>query len=361
MGDKSGVTYQLDDYGYDLPEALIAQAPARRREASRLLVVDRRTGHLEHRRFEEILSCFRTDDVLVVNDTRVVPARLHGTKETGGRVEILVLEPYKDAHLGNQEGYECLLKAAKSTRAGSRILLENGVHAITLTPTEEGKTRMRFLCPEPLLELLDRIGKTPLPPYIQRGGNGQGPQGPDDSVSYQTVYARKPGAVAAPTAGLHFSHTVLERLAKRGVEIASITLHVGFGTFAPIRAKDVREHRMHSEHVEIGEEAAMTIEGARRRGKRIIAVGTTVVRALEWVSRESGQVSPVCGFCDHFIYPGYRFRIVDALITNFHLPKSTLLLLVAAFAGRETIFNAYAEAIKEQYRFYSYGEAMFIL
>jgi S-adenosylmethionine:tRNA ribosyltransferase-isomerase len=358
MGDRGGFTFQLEDYSYDLPSSLIAQCPAERREASRLLIVDRRTGRLEHRQFEDILMFLRPGDVLVVNDTRVVPARLFGTKESGGRVELLVLDPYKDADLGEREGYECLLKSAKRPRPGSVILLEDGFRAEVLAPVKEGRTRTRFISSEPLLDVLGRIGKIPLPPYIQRTDNGHRA---DDVTAYQTVYAQTPGAVAAPTAGLHFSRPLLERFAGCGVTLATVTLHVGFGTFAPVRTEDIRKHRMHSEYVEISSAAAKTINDAAREGRRIVAVGTTVVRALEWVAIKSGQVTSFSGLCDHFIFPGYRFRIIDSLITNFHLPKSTLLLLVSAFAGREEVLNAYQEAISRRYRFYSYGDAMLIL
>jgi S-adenosylmethionine:tRNA ribosyltransferase-isomerase len=358
MGDEPKYTFELRDYSYDLPEGLIAQSPAERREASRLLIMDRRGGHLEHGRFTDLARYLRPGDVLVMNDTRVVPARLFGVKESGGRAEILVLNPYKDPELGNGEGYECLIKTAKPSRPESRIMLEGGIEAQVMTRPSHGKARVRFLSSEPLLEILDRIGKVPLPPYIQRQGNGRHQE---DAAAYQTVYARKPGAVAAPTAGLHFTRPLLDRFEENGIETVTVTLHVGFGTFAPIRTDDIREHSMHAEYAEVGDETARAIDKAAREGRRVVAVGTTVVRTLEWVALTHGCVTPFRGFCTHYIYPGYRFRVVDALVTNFHLPGSTLILLVSAFAGRELVLDAYREAVANRYRFYSYGDAMLII
>jgi len=350
--------YRIEDYHYDLPAELIAQKPSAKRESSRLLVLHRTRGELEHRRFDEISEYFNPGDVLVLNDTRVVPARLLGTKESGGRVELLVLDPYKDPGLGIEEGYECLIKAAKKTRPESLIILESGVHARVLTSAGGGKVYIRFQCREPLLQLLERVGHVPLPPYIHRGGDLHDV---DDAVAYQTVYARQPGAVAAPTAGLHFSESLLKMIESRGVDLVTVTLHVGYGTFVPIRASDIREHRMHAEYAEISSQSAERIKHARSGGRRVIAVGTTTVRILEWAACLFGEVSSFSGLCNHYIYPGYRFRTVDAMITNFHLPRSTLLLLASAFAGRESILEAYREAIEKRYRFFSYGDAMFIV
>ena len=358
MEDREESAYHLENYHYELPPDLIAQVPSDRREASRLLVLDRLRNRIEHRRFEEIASYLKPGDVLVVNDTRVVPARLWGVKETGGRVELLVLDPYKDPELGSREGYRCLVKASKHSQQGSLITLQNGTRAILLTPAQEGKAQVRFLGSEPLLELLQRIGEVPLPPYIRREENRASI---DDTTTYQTVYAQKPGAVAAPTAGLHFSASLLKELENHGVELATVTLHVGYGTFAPIRVEDIREHEMHSEYAEISLDSAERIAKASEKGRRIVAVGTTVVRTLEWVALNSRRVNPFSGLCNHYIYPGYRFKVVDAMITNFHLPQSTLLLLVSAFAGRKTILEAYQEAIRNTYRFFSYGDAMLIL
>lgn len=349
--------YDLDQYDYQLPPELIAQAPSGRREESRLLVLDRSGNRLEHRHFADLPRFLRAGDMLVVNDTRVVGARLRGCKPTGGKVELLVLDPYKAPELGAREGYECLVKAAKRSAPGTLIDLGNNIRAEILSSGGNGKAQVRFLSDRPLLDLLQQIGEVPLPPYIDRRA-GECPV--DDTTAYQTVYAQHPGAVAAPTAGLHFSEQLLQRLGERGVEVVPVTLHVGYGTFAPIRVEDIREHRMHSEYACIDAAAAARIAGAQAEGRRIIAVGTTVVRILEWTALQCGGITPFAGFCTHYIYPGYRFRVVDAMITNFHLPKSTLLLLVSAFAGREAILNAYREAVVKAYRFFSYGDAMFI-
>ncbi len=363
MEGNPETAFFLGDYDYHLPTEYIAQVPSCRRGASRLLVLDRSSRDLAHRCFEDIRHYLRKGDVLVLNDTRVVPARLKGRKDTGGRIELLVLDPYKEPELGRKEGYICLVKAAKPTRAGSVVTLENGLRAEVLTTAEEGKTRVRFPNSLPLLDLLAEVGEVPLPPYIQRDREGGECPRLDDAAAYQTVYAARPGAVAAPTAGLHFSRELLEELEAMGVEPVGVTLHVGYGTFSPVRVEDIREHRIHSEYAEISPEAAGRIESARREGRRIVAVGTTAVRTLEWAGTLSpnGKVSAFSGACDHYIYPGYRFTVVDAMITNFHLPKSTLLFLVSAFAGRETILNAYREAVRTGYRFFSYGDAMLIL
>jgi S-adenosylmethionine:tRNA ribosyltransferase-isomerase len=355
---EEAFVYALDEYHYELPADLIAQIPCQKRETSRLLVMDRSRGGLEHRCFADLLDYLVAGDVLVVNDTRVVPARLAGVKESGGRVELLVLDPYKDPELGAREGYQCLIKASKRSKPHCRIQLQGDAGAEVLTALEDGKARVRFETPGSLLEMLDRVGSVPLPPYISRKG---AEQPPDDHLAYQTVYAEKPGAVAAPTAGLHFSKDLLGKVVDKGIELVSVTLHVGYGTFSPIRVKDLREHRMHPEYVEVSAESAGRIEKARAEGRRIVAVGTTVVRTLEWVASRLGRLAPFQGHCDHYIYPGYPFRVVDAMITNFHLPQSTLILLVSAFAGREAVLGAYREAIRQRYRFFSYGDAMLIL
>lgn len=350
--------YCLDDYDYELPASLIAQAPLQKREFSRLLVLNRSASSFEHRRFQDLCGYLRPGDVIVVNDTQVVQARLSGTKETGGRAELLIMDPYKDADLGRREGYQCLIKASKKPRVGSVIHFSDAYRAEVLSSVTDGQACVRFLSSKPFLAILEEIGEVPLPPYIRR----EGKKAPvDDANCYQTVYACKPGAVAAPTAGLHFSAELLQELENRGVEPVRVTLHVGYGTFSPIRVRDIRQHSMHPEYAEISPEAAERIEMARRENRRIVAVGTTVVRILEWVARESGEVASFSGFCNHYIFPGYRFRVVKAMITNFHLPKSTLLLLVSAFAGREAILSAYREAVREKYRFFSYGDAMLIL
>jgi S-adenosylmethionine:tRNA ribosyltransferase-isomerase len=358
MGGNLEIAYNLGEYDYALPPELIAQAPMERRESSRLLVLDRGSSLLAHHGFEGILRYLEPGDLMVLNDTRVVPARLMGSKETGGQVELLVLDPYKDPGLGSKEGYVCLVKASKGLRAGSVVSLRGGARAEVLSSAVDGKARVRFEGPDELLQLLGRIGEIPLPPYIRR--NGAEPPC-DDISSYQTVYACNPGAVAAPTAGLHFSRSLLDEIFAMSIELVKVTLHVGYGTFSPLRVEDIRLHRMHAEHAEVSEEAAGRIRAAKEQGRRIVAVGTTVVRILEWVARESGEVVPFRGPCEHYIYPGYRFSVVDGMITNFHLPKSSLLLLVSAFAGREAILDAYAEAVRKEYRFFSYGDAMLIL
>lgn len=350
--------YQLDDYDYQLPAELIAQVPANRRDQSRLLVLNRRDKSLKHNRFQDFCDHLQPRDVLVINDTRVVRARLTGTKGSGGRVELLILDPYKDPQSAERDGYTCLVKASKKPRPGSRIHLGQGLEASVLSPVTNGQVQIRFLGATVLAEVFERIGKVPLPPYIERHS---GEPVAADLSSYQTVYAQNPGAVAAPTAGLHFSHELLHDLANQGVDIVRITLHVGYGTFSPIRVNDIRRHVMHAEYAEISAQAADRLEQARRDGHRLLAVGTTTVRTLEWVAQERGRLEPFSGLCRHYIYPGYQFRVVQAMLTNFHLPKSSLLLLVAAFAGRDQILAAYQQAIRNRYRFFSYGDAMLIL
>jgi S-adenosylmethionine:tRNA ribosyltransferase-isomerase len=348
----------MERYDYPLPENLIAQTPCHQRESSRLLVLNRSDGCIEHTHFKDITRWLIPGDVLVVNDTRVVPARLHAVKETGGRVEILVLDPYKSPETAASEGYLCLLKSSKPLRTHSRIRLLDGLSLEVLSPLVDGKARVLFPPSEPLLSLLDRLGETPLPPYIRPENRRVDA---DDRNAYQTVYASQPGAVAAPTAGLHFTSSLLDHLAESGIERVSVTLHVGYGTFSPVRVDDFRHHKMHSEFVQLSDAAARQIQAARKECRRIIAVGTTVVRVLESVTCSFGELIPFTGFCDHFIYPGYPFRVVDGMVTNFHLPRSSLLLLVSAFAGRERIMEAYGAAIEERYRFFSYGDAMLIL
>lgn len=360
MADSiDSASYSLEAYDYDLPAELIAQHPSYARESSRLLVLDRSRRTVAHRLFRDVSDYLVPGDLLVVNDTRVVPARLHGVKETGGRVELLVLDPYKSPENGAKEGYECLVRSSKPVRSGSTLSLEGGTDATILSLPHDGRVMVRFATSEPLLDLLARIGEIPLPPYILRDPETR--SAGDDARSYQTVYAARAGAVAAPTAGLHFTAELLASLNARGVEIISVTLHVGYGTFAPMRVADVRKHVIHSEYAELGENAAYGILRAKEEGRRVVAVGTTVVRTLEWAAIRSHRLAPFSGLCDHYIYPGYEFRIVDAMITNFHLPRSTLMLLVSAFAGRETILDAYRTAIRCGYRFFSYGDAMLLL
>ena len=343
--------YCLDTYQYQLPEELIAHVPAPRRDESRLLVLNRTTGSMAHRKVAGLEHYLRAGDVLVVNDTQVVPARLIGEKESGGKVELLLLHPATD-----QRYYRCLVKASKGVREGAVLLFENGLRARICEPAVEGQTRVEFVDDRPLLEILESAGCVPLPPYIRRNG---GPVTVNDGRAYQTIYAKKPGAVAAPTAGLHFTKELFNRLKKKGVIIAFLTLHVGFGTFQPVRVADIRRHRLQEEFFEIPEETAQAVNRAKDKGSRVVAVGSTTVRALEFAA-SNGQVRPGSGWCDLLIYPGYRFQVIDRLFTNFHLPGSSLLMLVSAWAGRDLLFEAYAEAIRRRYRFYSYGDAMFI-
>ena len=335
------------DFRFDLPPELIAQHPPARRGDSRLLTLDGATGALGDRRFDDLPELLRPGDLLVFNDTRVIPARLHGRKASGGRIELLV------ERLLDERRALVHLHASKAPKPGGRLLLDAGFAATVLGRHGE-LFEIRAESDEPLLALLEQHGRIPLPPYIAREPTAA------DSERYQTVYARRPGAVAAPTAGLHFDRALLDRIAARGVERAFITLHVGAGTFQPLRVERIAEHVMHAERIEVGAEVCEQIRAARARGGRVVAVGTTAVRALETVADAEGIPQPWRGETRIFIYPGYRFRCVDALITNFHLPESTLLMLVAAFAGHAEVLGAYRHAVEHRYRFFSYGDAMFL-
>ena len=335
------------DFHYHLPAALIAQAPLPERHASRLLCLNGATGSIVDRQFIDLPQLLRPGDLLVFNDTRVIPARLFGEKETGGRIELLLERVLSDGRALVQ----CC--ASKPPKPGKRLRLDGGVTARVVTRQGEFY-EIEFEIGEPLPAVLERIGHIPLPPYINR------PDADNDRARYQTVYAQAPGAVAAPTAGLHFDAGMLASLDAHGVERAFVTLHVGAGTFQPMRVDNIAQHRMHSEWLEIGTSAAARVNAARETGRRVIAVGTTVVRALETAARD-GQVRPFAGETDIFIYPGHRFRSVDALLTNFHLSESTLLMLVCAFAGTEPVLDAYRHAVEQCYRFFSYGDAMFVL
>ncbi|MBD9367895.1 tRNA preQ1(34) S-adenosylmethionine ribosyltransferase-isomerase QueA [Xanthomonas sp. XNM01] len=334
------------DFHYELPEDLIAQAPLAERSASRLLVVPPVPDALQDRQVRDLDALLQPGDLLVFNDTRVIPARLFGQKETGGRVEILIerLLP------GNQARAQ--VGASKSPKPGSRIALDAGGQAEVLGRDGEFYL-LRFDVGAPLETWLLKAGRLPLPPYIRREA------GQDDDARYQTVFAKRVGAVAAPTAGLHFDEALLERLRAKGVAFGHITLHVGAGTFQPVRADDVRDHHMHSEWLNVGAELIAQIRRTRAAGGRVVAVGTTVVRALE-SAMVDGELHPFAGETRIFIFPGYRIRSVDALVTNFHLPESTLLMLVSAFAGKDRVFEAYAHAVRERYRFFSYGDAMLL-
>lgn len=338
---------QRSDFHFELPPELIAEHPLPERTESRLLQLDARTGKLTDGRFTDLLELLREGDLLVLNDTRVIPARLFGHKASGGRVEVLI-ERLLDAHRALAH-----VRASKSPKADSWLELEGGVRAL-VQGREEDCFVLEFAGPRPLLELLNAHGHIPLPPYIKRA------DAEADRERYQTVYARAPGAVAAPTAGLHFSEQLLAALRAKGVEQAQVTLHVGAGTFQPMRTERLEDHRMHREYLEVSPEVCQQIEATRARGGRVVAVGTTVVRSLESAARH-GRLAPYRGETDIFIYPGYRFRAVDALITNFHLPESTLIMLVSAFAGYENTMAAYRHAVAQRYRFFSYGDAMFIL
>ena len=349
--------YLLNNYNYTLPKELIAQKPVAHREMSRLFVLDRKTGRYAHHRFYDIFDLVRPSDVLVVNDTRVIPARLSGKKKTGGKVEVFILNYPENKH--RQAGVReitcrCLIKASKRPKNESIIIFKKGLTAKIVDFTD-GIYNVRFFFKEDFKKIINEIGHVPLPPYIKRKDNKS------DRTSYQTVYADQNGAVAAPTAGLHFSEKLLEKLKRKGVSIVAITLHVGYGTFFPVNVADIRDHKIHTERFFISEKSADIINLAKKKGRRIIAVGTTSVRTLEYGSDENGIVYSGEGNCDLFIYPGYRFKVVDAIVTNFHLPRSTLLMLVSAFAGRETILDAYRKAIKEKYRFFSYGDPMMIV
>jgi len=345
---------KLDDFDYDLPEELIAQTPLLERTSSRLMTVSKTTGELAHGHFEQLIDYLQAGDLLVMNDTRVIPARLFGLKkDSGAKVELLLLKP-----LG-EDRWEALVRPGKRVKVGAELFFgdEGILTAVVEEEGEMGARVIRFRYEGIFQELLDRLGQMPLPPYIK--------ERLDDKERYQTVYAKHEGSAAAPTAGLHFTQPFLERIAAKGVEIAYVTLHVGLGTFRPVAVEDVETHHMHAEYYELGEETANAINAARERGGRVVAVGTTSARTLETAAQSmaqsgSGRVSASSGWTDIFIYPGYTFRLVDALLTNFHLPKSTLLMLVSALAGRENMLHAYETAVAERYRFFSFGDAMFI-
>lgn len=354
--------YQLSDYDYELPEQLIAQNPVGDRTRSRLMAMDRKTGEISHCRFHDIVEMLSPSDVLVVNDTRVVPGRLMGRKPTGGKAEVLLID-YAGGITRKEGGRyrfecKCLVRASKKPRIGTDVYFDAGLTGQLLEHHEGGIYTVLFSSAEPFEKALEKQGRMPLPPYIDRTGTPE--NGTNDKTAYQTVYAAKSGAVAAPTAGLHFTGSLLDAIRAKGIDIQALTLHVSYGTFMPVRDNDIRRHRIHTEHYSVSEQFAERINTAKENGSRIVAVGTTSVRTLEYLADEHGRIAPGSGSCDLFIYPGYQFKIVDKMITNFHLPKSTLLMLVSAFAGKDAVFDAYRVAINEKYRFYSYGDAMFI-
>lgn len=340
------------DFSFELPEQLIARFPQPERSASRLLRLNRRSGELSHHKFSDILDAIAPGDLLVFNNTRVIPARLFGQKASGGKVEVLV------ERLLDEQRFLAHVRASKAPKPGTMLLLENDAEVEMLQRQGE-LFELRVTGSEPVLAMLERLGHMPLPPYIDR------PDSAADRERYQTVYNQKPGAVAAPTAGLHFDEPLLAALKAKGVEFAFVTLHVGAGTFQPVRVDNVLEHQMHAEYIEVPDEVVAAVKACKARGNKVIAVGTTSVRSLEsaaQIAKNNGkELEAYSGDTRIFIYPGYQFAVVDALITNFHLPESTLIMLVSAFSSREFVMNAYQTAINEQYRFYSYGDAMLIL
>ena len=340
---------KTSDFFYELPEELIAQDPLEDRTASRLLVLNRKTDKLEHKIFSDITDYLKPGDCLVINNTRVIPARLIGEKEgTGGKVEILLLKRREN------DIWESLVKPGKKLRPGARVIFGDGrLKAEILEIAEEGNRLVKFYYEGIFEEILGSLGEMPLPPYITHKL--------EDKEMYQTVYAKFDGSAAAPTAGLHFTNELLEKIRQKGIRIASITLHVGLGTFRPVKVEDVNNHHMHTEWYEVNNEAADIINETKKNGGRVICVGTTSCRTIESVADENGLMSAKTGETDIFIYPGYKFKVMDGLITNFHLPESTLVMLVSAFVGKERVLSAYETAVKERYRFFSFGDAMILL
>lgn len=339
---------ELKEFYYDLPENLIAQVPIAKRDESRLMVLNRDAQTIEHKIFKDIIDYLEPGDCLVRNNTKVIPARIYGKKETGANVEFLLLN--------NIEGdiWECIVRPGNKLHVGTKVIFGNGLlNAEILEVMEGGTRRVKFTYKGIFNEILDQIGLMPLPPYIHEELK--------EKDRYQTVYAKYQGSAAAPTAGLHFTNELLEKLQEKGVQIANVTLHVGIGTFRPVKVEKIEEHHMHTEHYYIKKEDADKINEAKKNGKRIISVGTTSCRVLESIADEKGFVKETEGDTSIFIYPGYKFKCIDALITNFHLPESTLLMLVSALAGKDYIMKAYKEAVKNKYRFFSFGDAMFII
>lgn len=344
----NGEMLKTSDFYFDLPPELIAQDPLTDRSASRLLVLDKNTGEIKHEQFRNIINYLNPGDCLVLNDTRVIPARLHGIREeTGAAIEVLLLKRKE------KDVWETLVRPGKKVRPGVKLSFGEGLlRGEVLEIVEEGNRLIRFQYEGIFEEVLDRLGEMPLPPYITHKL--------EDKNRYQTVYAKYDGSAAAPTAGLHFTRDLLDEIAQRGVNLAYVTLHVGLGTFRPVKAERITEHHMHSETYQITKEAAEVINRTRKNGGRVICVGTTSCRSLESAAEEDGTLRECSGDTEIFIYPGYRFKVLDALITNFHLPESTLVMLVSALAGREKVLRAYGEAVEERYRFFSFGDAMFI-
>ena len=335
------------DFYFDLPEELIAQTPLKKRDDSRLLLLDKNTGEIEHKHFYNLPEYLKEGDCLVLNNSRVLPARLIGARPTGGTVELLLLK-----ELG-EDRWECLSKPGRKTRPGTEITFGNGeLKAVVEDVAAGGNRIVKFIYEGIFLEILDKLGKMPLPPYIK--------EELQDGERYQTVYSKELGSAAAPTAGLHFTDELLDEIRAKGVKVCFVTLHVGLGTFRPVKEDEIEDHEMHSEFCIIPEETAGIINNTKKSGGRVVAVGTTSCRTLESFADEDGFIAPSSGWTEIFIYPGYKFKCIDALVTNFHLPESTLIMLVSALAGRENILNAYNTAVKEKYRFFSFGDAMFI-
>ncbi|NLH00700.1 MAG: tRNA preQ1(34) S-adenosylmethionine ribosyltransferase-isomerase QueA [Clostridiales bacterium] len=338
---------KTSDFYYYLPEELIAQTPLQRRDESRLMHLDKVSGKVEHKHFYELPDLLHEGDCLVLNDSRVIPARLIGRRETGGAVEVVLLRDMGEGV------WECLTRPGRKTRPGTKLIFGSGELTATVKDSCEGGNKLlRFDFEGIFLEILERLGKMPLPPYIKAEL--------EDKERYQTVYSKESGSAAAPTAGLHFTDELLEKIGKKGVKICYITLHVGLGTFRPVKAEEIENHEMHAEYCIIPDETAKIVTETKRSGGRVVAVGTTSCRTLESFAADDGTLLPASGWTDIFIYPGYKFKCMDALVTNFHLPESTLIMLVSAFAGRENVLKAYAVAVEERYRFFSFGDAMFI-
>ena len=339
---------RTSDFYYDLPQELIAQEPLAVRSNSRLMVLDKNNGKIEHKHFYDIADMLNEGDTLILNDTKVLPARLYGVKEeTGGAIEFLLL------HKHTLDTWEVILKPGRKAKPGARFVFGNGeLKAEILEVINDGNRLVKFEYEGVFEEVLDRLGEMPLPPYITKKL--------EDKDRYQTVYAKHPGSAAAPTAGLHFTPELMEKIRNKGVNIGYVTLHVGLGTFRPVKADEISEHKMHSEFYVLSKETAELVNKTKASGKRVISVGTTATRVLETVGEENSILSKKTGWTDIFIYPGKEFNVIDALITNFHLPESTLVMLVSALAGRENVLNAYNEAVQEKYRFFSFGDAMFI-
>ena len=345
---KEGVEMKVNDFYFDLPEELIAQYPLEKRDSSRLMVLDRNTGEVEHRVFHDIIEFLNEGDTLVLNNTRVLPARLIGEKEgTGGKIEFLLLKRLEG------DKWECLAKPGKRARIGAVFTFGEGkLKAVVREIGEEGNRIIEFIYDGIFEQVLDELGQMPLPPYIH--------EKLEDKERYQTVYSKEKGSAAAPTAGLHFTEELIRKIKEKSINIAFLTLHVGLGTFRPVKVDTIENHVMHSEYYQLTKEDADIINKTKEAGKRVIAVGTTSTRTLETIGDENGRVSPQSGWTDIFIYPGYKFKVVDSLITNFHLPESTLIMLVSALAGQDNVMKAYNLAVKEKYRFFSFGDSMFI-